>query len=497
MKIILEIIRLVKREGLESSKMFNLNKPENLVDRFVVLALEEKATTDEKMSQLIYNKSSSAAKYKNLKKRVKKKLFESIPFIAEEHLGVTSDYNKAKHICEIQRHKILMLSKVAAYNSLIYLIKEHYQLAEKFQLYSYLKDFSYQLVRTYAILGKTKELENESKNLNKYIFEEQFLFKVYNHYFRIVSKLQFNSSVSESDILSIKNTLLELEKESTISESYESKYWISHIRITYLTVIKDYDSLRNALISLDELLNNWKYFPSSRTIANSIQNISLLFKLRDYENGFALALENDKLFITKQSNWSLFMTYKFYNAINMEPSKASSVYSEIMESKLHKLNNNESFKQLWIINHAFLQAALYHSKSPANRSINVYKFINEVDIYAKDKCGYNFSIFVAELMHYLIKDDLDCYINRVTALTNYRTRHLRHPDFRRSYVFAGLLLQVYKKGFDPYVLRLKCEDEYNYLCTDQDRLQINEWEIVDYDKLWLIILEVLEKRLAK
>jgi hypothetical protein len=137
---------------------------------------------------------------------------------------------------------------------------------------------------------------------------------------------------------------------------------------------------------------------------------------------------------------------------------------------------------------------LQYENHPKSKPFNLFKFINEVDLYSKDKSGYNFSIIVIELLFYLIQNDTDKYLDKMTALMSYRLRHLKTKAFRRSNVFAQLLLDIEKHHFHYEKIKRSSLKKYEYLASLEDRLSINEWEIVGYDRLWEIVLDLLSKR---
>jgi len=231
-----------------------------------------------------------------------------------------------------------------------------------------------------------------------------------------------------------------------------------------------------------------------RKITYAIQKLSILFQTKNYKEGIQFADETNKQILTQRNNWILLNRFDFCCSINYDLNRAFYICNKVIKSEYINLGTNSAISQLWLIHKAYLQFMLNYTGHPEAKKFNLYKFINEVGIYSKDKSGYNFSIIVIELMFYLLHNDLDKYIDKMTALMSYRIRHLKVKSFKRSSVFAQLLFDLEKQSFDLKKIEKISQKKYNYLVSLEDRLNINEWEIIGYDKLWNIVLDLLSNR---
>lgn len=492
MEIILELVHLIKREGIRSTKQFHSPGKGQLTDRYIHLILDKKIEDDDALARHLYQSDKSDPRYKNLKKRVKQKLLDCLPLIEPQHLGFKSEYNLAYHKCLKIQSYVMYLSRVAAYSTTLNLIKTYYKEALKYEFYDVLRTFSYILIKIYAMNGESRKVDLETEKLHLYIAEHNYATLAHTLYFQAISGLVRKSDVNERQMSLITNNLKHLEKLAQVSKSNEVKYWYFYLKISYLITIKDNERLDLALLDFEGIFKEWRNFPPARRIIYCIQSQSVLFYLKSYSDGLQFSTENAHLIKTQQNNWVLFKKLEFYHAINCDFDRAVEVYEEVTQSSFFKMNNNKATTQLWMINYAYLQFMLGISNHPMATKFNLYKFLNEVSIYNKDKPGYNFSIIILELLFCLLKNDLDRYIDRMTSLMAYRIRHLKTKAFKRSNVFAQLLLEVDKKNFNAEKLRQTSAKKLAYLSSIEDRLNINEWEIVGYDTLWKSILDLLE-----
>ena len=90
-------------------------------------------------------------------------------------------------------------------------------------------------------------------------------------------------------------------------------------------------------------------------------------------------------------------------------------------------------------------------------------------------------------------------IDRVDSLTQYTYRYLHKDETFRSNCFIKMLLLMVKADFHPirtktYTTDLKKKLDSSHLITDERSTQV---EIIPYDYLWELIIELLEMKYKK
>jgi hypothetical protein len=126
---------------------------------------------------------------------------------------------------------------------------------------------------------------------------------------------------------------------------------------------------------------------------------------------------------------------------------------------------------------------------PKYRIAKLYNILKET---IKDKAGFNLSLKVLELISLLYKNKWIEFISKSEALYTYYKRHLSAKPFIRAKLFLKLIFKLEKNDFE-YKNLLDCE-EYLELKNNFTNHILHESEIINYDKLWEIILEILKNK---
>ena len=156
-------------------------------------------------------------------------------------------------------------------------------------------------------------------------------------------------------------------------------------------------------------------------------------------------------------------------------------------------------KQLWYINrafaHFFLQCGkvlLSDEERTRLKKFRIYKFINEVPIYSKDKRGMNISILIIQILFFVWEKKYKKVQLSISSLSRYCKKYLADDDTYRSHCFIKMLVQLAKADFNPirgqrYAKNFHDKLLARPLATSRQAIEI---EIVPYEHLWEMILEM-------
>lgn len=116
-------------------------------------------------------------------------------------------------------------------------------------------------------------------------------------------------------------------------------------------------------------------------------------------------------------------------------------------------------------------------------------------LHSRDKSGQNITILILQVIFLLIEKKYSQIIDRMDALSQYTYRYLRNDNSFRSNCFIKMLILMVKADFHPVRTKTLTASLYKRLLgsqiiTDEKSSQV---EIMSYDFLWDIILELLEK----
>lgn len=123
----------------------------------------------------------------------------------------------------------------------------------------------------------------------------------------------------------------------------------------------------------------------------------------------------------------------------------------------------------------------------------LYKFLNTIPVFSKDKRGINVSILLMHVAFLLQRKDYNAIIDRVDSLNQYAYRYLRKDDSFRSNCMIKMVIQMTKADFNPIRTARYTQDLLNQL--EQVKLAGSgeniETEIIPYEVLWNIMVRSL------
>ena len=233
--------------------------------------------------------------------------------------------------------------------------------------------------------------------------------------------------------------------------------------------------------------------------------MSSYLKLKDLDNAKVYLDKAMSMFTKKHYNYFRMksLEYTIY-ANSKDYFSLFKLTSEILNSK--KLADFKNAMQEWKLRQAFanilLESGKIKKEDVAETNVKPFrlsKFLNEVDTFTKDKRGTNISILVVELMHFLIRKQYDKLNDRLDALNAYTYRYLRNDHTLRSNCFIKMLLKLPEAEYHP-LRTIRYVKKYEKKLREtpfEISLKAVDVEIIPYEHLWEIILEILNENLKK
>ena len=185
----------------------------------------------------------------------------------------------------------------------------------------------------------------------------------------------------------------------------------------------------------------------ARLITNSL-------KLGDVTSAESLATSQVTSLAEGGPHWYLFTFYTFILYCHQrEYSKAAVLSTNVLSNTTFK-QQRDNLKQLWIICHAFselFKATNYaaYDENVNNSVFRIYKFLNEVPLYSKDKRGMNISILIIHVMFLIWKKKYLQADDRIESLKAYSRKYLYDDSTFRSNCFIKMLIDLSKADFHP------------------------------------------------
>lgn len=491
MQEIAKLIKVLCSLSDKSNIQFRNNKQNSLEYKFINGILNDKFKTDKEAALNLYGTDQADVRYKMLKHRTKRKLYRQLQNIELDN-GQTVLHKEQECL------RLYNLAKL--------LLKKN-QLDIVLGLCSKIKSLAIPLEFNELVLGA---YEMESICLSNRGTLKQFLKAKAkeNEYQKIINRdreavgLYQNTKVHlKSSIKHRKEYLDELPQIiNRLRIIWESNKSFESYSALFKTSILNYELIGDfgEIIKITEEAN--KYVQSGQLNAlrfdisyNAFILVYAHLRNKSFERGLEYAEKYIIHFDSSTINWFSYMENYFLLAIHAKQYELASIL-------LNKVQENSQFKQIpinsrerWQLNQAYLnffKPALYQQES-----FNYQKFINSFTSYSKDKQGFNVAILILQFIYFLKKNDSEALLYRIESLKKYSSTHLKDANSLRSKLFLKLLMLTVTEDFDSNASRLKGEKTYQKLSeTPTPGDAYAEIEIIPYEHLWEMVLEILVKR---
>jgi hypothetical protein len=148
---------------------------------------------------------------------------------------------------------------------------------------------------------------------------------------------------------------------------------------------------------------------------------------------------------------------------------------------------------LFISNYLMASTALRFDSVNGKTEFKISKFINDVPTYSKDKSGTNVPILIIQILFLIQQGKYDEAQNRIAAIKRYSSRYLQQDESFRSKCFIKMLMQLPRGLFMREITEQHAKKYYQKLITisPESSNQNFEIEVIPYETLWAIILELL------
>ena len=492
-----ELVKIVNRKRLSKIDVFDktfLNQNNSNLYYKLYEGLESGTITDDiTAAKYLYQSESKDAKFRKLKSRFKNKILKSILLFDTDEI-FNNERGRVYYECLTYNQIIEIIIQLSGTTKLVFeLVKEDYSKALKYNFYDILKNYSYYLISYYSLKGDKKSLVEEEQKYLTYIdlaHKEQFA-----KYMYMKIAVDFNRPIPITNELlaAIKNDLnrfLEIRKEINNPEIDFYYFYLAFL------FYENNNELYQILAICDEAEALMKSNPA--IVTNTRRMVILLYKMkallnnREFKSGLQLLNNEDTIVIPETSmNWYILKEteFKLYLQDKMIP-EAYNVYDQVINNKSFKRQVAE-LTEKWKIYHAYL--VFYDSfLNKGDYKFSLPKFLNDVPVNSKDKSGYNFAIRVIEILFNAARKDYNLIFSKMDALRVYRTRYLNDNTYKRNHLFLSILLKAEKSGFSNKEMANAIWPEIAEL-RKQNNYIIADWEIIPYETLWDIFVELAKK----
>ena len=504
---IYQLSKLVSKQKVLAIGLFKDNKIDSETKYLFLFEniINDKITNDKEAKKAL-NYSEDSKAFLKFKERYTKKLLDYIMLsdtTIKAHEVINEEYCRLLQLYCVG--KIIQYKKPSPNSYKIF--NYVYQNAKKYEFID-LQIFSALPLRSrYAFLAPDKkkfthfieELDRLKSKFNKSLDLDKFYDET-SHVF-VSTKHQIDQKFKEDTLLKSEEFINSLEKDDTflyISKVFEIAsyaYTINNnleksieVSKQSIDLAKNQEHVARVKIynAYKDIISNYLKLGLYKEAQKNLKESLALFSIRGYN-----------FFNLKGLEFTLYANSKDYRNLYL-------MTLDVLASKT--LKDFQINLEQWKIREAFANILLESGKidesikdHPKYKRFKLNKFLNEVEMFSKDKRGTNISILVVELMHFLIRKEYDKLLNRLDALNQYTYRYLRNDETLRSNCFIKMLLKLPEAEYHP----LRTE---RYVKKYEKKLRENPFkisfksidvEIIPYEDLWDIIIEILGRQSKK
>jgi len=497
------IFELSKFISKRESYNLNLWKDDTLSMEIFNLIHTGEITSEQDFSNYYFKNNQKTTSFKKFIKRYENRLIHGVFLIntdKEEMSVLLKNYSKCIKFflaAELIRWR-------ANYPLSLHYYEKSLKISIKFGFSTYVMLASQELMQLYSAF------KNELKNYNRVqrLYSKYFILnnqenkiKTYHYQARIHWVIEKDLNKTRKFTSSIRNEITEyIKTSSTYFIQLQGNLLLifdSFVHDRYQEAIDRSNKIIKILTDKFKTKNALKYFYRSKG--------QCYLAMRDFKNAeenFLLALDQ---FNKEESTYSYILNDLFN--IHSYAKNYTKLYELTYEAfSLKALKKSPQFEQEWKIKEAYVQflnelglVDAKKNKKIEKSNFKLNKFLNEVPIYNSDKAGINVSILIIQLLWLLKNNDHNAVIDRLETMRQYTYRYLKNDETFRYNCFVKMLLQIPRANFHPFLTSKYTENLLKKLKSKQTKLYEHtiEVEIIPFEDLWEITLDMLEKNLNK
>lgn len=441
-------------------------------------------------SQDLYNADPNDVRYKMLKVRVKRKLYNSLFFLDYDQLRINS-IHRAELECLKLLHHAHVLLRVYELDLTLQNIAKVKKIASKYEFINILIYAVEIELNCYTENGNFREYKACKKLLDSLIKTKFYEREALSIYQSIKLDAKRAVRLRKDQLISNNKNAFRLQKmylKANTFEAFNSYYKGS---IIYYEMVGNFDAIVDLTVDAEKKVEEGIINPLRFNRAfNKFELVYSHLRAKKLESGIKYAADYIDKFTEFTPNWYAFLENYVLLALHSEKYElATSLMSKAFSSSnINKLP--AAAQERWNLYEAY---CLLMSNKEHESLAKKNPFLLSLPEYSKDKQGFNVAILILQFVYYLQKRDTEALLYRIESLKKYMLTHLKDNFSLRSKTFLRMLILIVTEDYDVVSCRKKGEKLYQKLMdTPTPGDAFAEIEIVPYEHLWMHILDTLQ-----
>jgi hypothetical protein len=507
MKYLKEVSKIVTLKKVRKIEIFDehfLKQKTSKFNEFYLALASGKLDNDLDAAQLMYgNISPTDDKYRQLKSRFKKRLYNSL-FFLDVNAASASNYNHAYFSCNKEWTQVKILQSYNSSSAAEQLARHILTTALKFE-------FSDIIVNCSRVLRKGAMNEENDKQyefydncckkyqeiLNSEIESEELYQRTLLNY----KKPKAKSKDLEDMVKGYCQILKQLSSEYNSPVNNFNRFVVSAI---YHEIKGNYEKVLNICEAAEHyIIEHPQFYREEKQAEIAQKKMLALMHLKNFEKGKEQAEQYLKIFEEDQEWFGIMEKYLLLSVHSKNYDTARELFCRVFEDKRYKsISGNE--KEKWKTIEAYLCFLTWfetenEAKKPKRfKQFRVRRFLEEPIIFPKGKRIFTVLLVIGQVLFLLEEGRTGEAYERIERLKGYANRLLKREEHFRIIQFVRLLQQLAKADFNyenigvhqKYYDRLE-ESPMKY------RGYIDELEIIPYQDLWEMVLETVSKQVVE
>ncbi len=457
--------------------------------------LDGKITSDQTAVRKLYEHINIKDKsYQRVKTRLIRQLYNTTFFI-DVSQPMFSERSKAFYNCYRDFACAYILITRDAAKAAIDLLEAVFEKAVKYEFIELCAEVTRFLRLQYGRGGADQDKhERYAQFHRKYEEKRRLEMLAFDRYENLINYYIYKRSPSEevhTMAAQYFEELLPLAKEADTSQFYFHLYQIGVIKCVST------DDNEGGLLIVGQglkILESRKNSNKGALLSLAINKLTFLLQLRRFEGNEGDEIVEYCLKQVDEGEFNWFRVYEmfFHYCLYAKRYKnALETYEKVVGHPRFK-NMNTVMKDNWNLYGGYLQllkALKQLDPESVDSVVEPYKptkFINNFEVFTKDKEGMNIPLVLLPFLIELANKTFDASDSTLENLDKYRIRNIDHAMNVRSNIFLELLIVYAQKDFKPQLYHKKLEPSLNALRSREKTtpLQLFSAEIIPYEDLW-------------
>ena len=500
MKELLELTALFRRTKFRNSKLLEVVlDPDTQLGRICGALFRQEITSDYDLQELFPDLAKDKNKQYTLKSKLKERLLDLL-FLLDFKEAAFTDRQQAFHECtkRMAASQMLMgrgLRQIGI--SELELLLRH---TKRFEFTELALDALRTLRLHYGLMeGDERKFEAAERELEVLSRVWDLERKAESYYTSVMVGYVHKKADKKATSQYAGQLLEELKPHLEEVRSFKFQLFTRLLHLAILEGESDYQGISDLCF---DALSFFEGKPYKSGLSVQVFHYNLLLSclnLRSFDRAHEMVYRYGTLYQEGTFNWYKIQELYFLIALHSRSyQKAYDIWLSV-HTQPNLSVQPDVVTEMWMVFGAYVQLLIKSGnitlefEEDAEARFRMGKFLNSMVVFSKDKRGMNIPVMVVHFLYRLAEGKSDQLLDLAESMERYRKRYLDHPDTRRSNIFFQMLLTLPRAAWQrdtAIALTAGLAKELSRTTTEQANHN-NEVEIIPYDNLWKIALDLL------